>query len=313
MSDLKDDKQPELDVTLEEKDVTLDEQPELPLDTAPAETKPVEPEKPAVDPVEEMRAQLEAAQRRAADLQAERDRIASIAVQREREAAAAQGNVLLAQYNEIVGSINSARAEQARLKRELQEAFETGDAVRHADINAKLAELTVDLRDMDEGRIRIEREAERRRQTAQQPRQTPQNDPREAVRRELERLTPPSQQWVLKNLQTWMDPAKKEKIIQLDAVAKYNGIQPDTPAYFTFIEEKMGLRPPSSDARQTARPTNYAAPVSRDGGGPTRPSQVRLTAAERQMAADLGMSDVEYAKNKLEAAQQPWSVHRKGA
>jgi len=306
----------DIEVEVAPKEPDLDEQPELPLEAVSQETaKQAEPEAPAPDPVAEMKAQLEATQRRAAELQAERDRIAAFAIQREREAVTAQGNVLVAQYNEIVSSINQAKGEQARLKRELQEAFETGDGARHAEINGRLAELAVDLRDMDEGRVRIEREAERRRQTAQQPRQTqqpqPVRQPANAFEQQISHLSEPSKQWLRQHPDALTDPTKANRLSILDGAAKYQGLQPDTPAYFAFFERELGYARPS-DARPTARPTNYAAPVSRDYGNPARPSQVRLTAAERELAKDWGMSDVEYARNKIEAAQQPWSIHKKG-
>ena len=49
--------------------------------------------------------------------------------------------------------------------------------------------------------------------------------------------------------------------------------------------------------RRSAPP---AAPVSRSGNGTgSSPNVVRLTSAEREIASMMGMTDKEYAKNKV--------------
>ena len=50
----------------------------------------------------------------------------------------------------------------------------------------------------------------------------------------------------------------------------------------------------------------YSAPVSRTtpGGGYTRPGEVTLSPEERQIARASGISDLEYARNKVRLAQE---------
>jgi phage I-like protein len=49
--------------------------------------------------------------------------------------------------------------------------------------------------------------------------------------------------------------------------------------------------------------------VTRSGNGiGQRPNTVRLTAAEREIASDLGMSEQDYARNKL-ALQKEGKLH----
>jgi phage I-like protein len=62
----------------------------------------------------------------------------------------------------------------------------------------------------------------------------------------------------------------------------------------------------SSTQRRSSPP---AAPVSRSNNtSGTRPNVVRLTAAEREMADNMGMKPEEYAKNKL-ALQKEGKLH----
>jgi phage I-like protein len=88
-----------------------------------------------------------------------------------------------------------------------------------------------------------------------------------------------------------------------------DGIAPDSDEYFAFIDQRLGIRrnmdeqgtgasaeSPMSTAAAPKRAVQPSpAPVSR---GSSRPNVMRLTAAEAETAAALGMKPEEYAKNK---------------
>ena len=90
-----------------------------------------------------------------------------------------------------------------------------------------------------------------------------------------------------------------------------DGIQPDTPDYFNFLETRLNInRAPqvqeaamsaaseSTSGRRASAPP--AAPVSRSGTGTGgRPNVVTLTRAEQEAARDMGMTPKEYAQNKV--------------
>jgi len=307
MSDL--DKGTEVSVTIDDE---LDAQPELPLEAKPPEAKKVDKE-PEVektpDPVEDLKARLEAVQRQAAEAQAERDRIAAFAAQKAREALEARGNAQLSQYDMITNALGAAEREQEALERAFQEAFETGDGVKAAKIQRAQAELSVRIRDLSEGKSKIEEMAEAQRRQAAQPRQTaPQqpvrqpSDPRQQFEAAISGFSEPSKQWIRSHPDAFMDQSKWKRVVQLDAVAQYQGHKPDTPEYFAFIDREMGYSA-ASDSRQTARQTTYAAPV-RGGSVPSvsasqTPTKVRLTPEQLKTAEMLEMTPQEYAKGIL--------------
>lgn len=104
------------------------------------------------------------------------------------------------------------------------------------------------------------------------------------------------------------------------AIAK--GITPDTDSYFDFVERMLDIKADRQvDSRQSAAPVDVplpgeaplsdagtavqsrsppAAPVTRGvNGSGSRPTTVRLSAEQREVADMLGMSYTEYATNLL--------------
>jgi hypothetical protein len=299
-------------------DPPIAEQPELPLEAVekPADPQPAkepEGEKAEQDDVEKIKAQLLAVQQAAAQAQAERDRMAAYALQKEREARAAQGNAQLSQYDMITNALGAAEREQEALERAFQEAFETGDGVKAAKIQRQQTELAVRIRDLSEGKSKIEEMAEQQRRQAERPRQTPQQQPQQPVRQasdfqawlksQISHLSPPSQEWIMRHPDVMTDPSKRQKLQHIDGAARLAGLQPDTPAYFAMFEEHLGYRQTGSDRRQTASPTSFAAPVSRDAGGALRPNQIRLTAEEAELCKDNGWNPLDYYKEKVRLQQ----------
>lgn len=306
------DKGTEVSVTIDD---VLDEQPELPLEAKQPDPKPAAKEPAADDEVSDVakiKAELEAAKARAAEAEAlriERDRLAAYAAQQQREAMAARGNAQLSQYDMITSALGNAEREREVLKAAYREAFETGDGARAADVQAQLSDLAVRIRDLSEGKSKIEEMAEAQRRQAAQPRQTaPQQavrqpaDPRQQFEAAISSFSEPSKQWIRAHPDAFMDQSKWKRVVQLDAVAQYNGHKPDSPEYFAFIDREMGYAP-ASDSRQTSRQTSYAAPVRGGGsvsaGGSASPTKVRLTPEQLKTAELLEMTPQEYAKGLL--------------
>jgi len=96
-----------------------------------------------------------------------------------------------------------------------------------------------------------------------------------------------------------------KKMFRAHEDAVDDGVEPDSDAYFRYIEQRLGLgskeqddNPMSSASkpvqRQAAPPS---APVNRESS--SRSNTVRLTRAEADTAKMLGMTETEYAKHKI--------------
>lgn len=204
----------------------------------------------------------------------------------------------------VSSAIDSVTRDAEILKSNYQIAMQNQDFAGAAEIQQLMGEKSAQLLQLRNGL-----EAMNSKPKTPEPQYTP-ADPVEAF---AARLTPISANWVRNNPQFVTDPRLNRKMIRAHEDAVDDGIAPDTPAYFAAIESKLGVSKaaPSNDTgdqfaskvtqRRDAAPA--AAPVSR-GTGSNSKNTVRLTAAEREAAADMGMTPEAYAKNKIDLIKE---------
>lgn len=135
-------------------------------------------------------------------------------------------------------------------------------------------------------------------------------DPVEAL---ASQLSPRSADWVRRNPQCVTDQRMFQKMIAAHNLAIADGYTPDSDDYFGMIEDTLKINrraaveadndddPMAGAAKVTQRRSSPpAAPVSRNGNGTgSRTNSVRLTSAEKEMARDIGMTEEDYARNKI--------------
>lgn len=200
----------------------------------------------------------------------------------------------------VKNAIETVNRNNDLLKAQYRDAMATGDYDRAADIQQAMSSNAAKLLQLENGRKAMEEKPK-----AEPPRQI---DHIEAL---AEQVTPESARWLRQNKQFLGTEAAVRRMFRAHEDAIEDGIKADTPEYFGFIEERLKISKPvrvETDADPTAeaakvtqrRSAPPAAPVTRTGAAPgTRPNVVRLTAAEREMASMMGMTDKEYASNKL--------------
>jgi len=267
---------------------------EAEIEIVKAEDVPVKT-KPELPPeVRELKFQLE--QEKLARAEAEkRARMAS-----EREYVA-KNEVTDTNLSLINNAISSTQQETGYLKAGYREAMATGDYDRAAEIQQRMSDNAARLLQLENGKDALERQGRQVAPQYQQP-----MDPVEAL---AAQLSPRSANWVRANPQFATDPRLFQKMIAAHNLALADGLQPDTDDYFATVEETLRIRRPeptyedpmaqsaSVTQRRSAPP---AAPVSRGGNGTgSNPNRVTLSAAEREMAQMMGMTNQEYAQNKL--------------
>ena len=267
---------------------------EAEIEVVKAEDVPVKA-KPELPPeVRELKFQLE--QEKLARAEAEkRARMAS-----EREYVA-KNEVTDTNLSLINNAISSTQQETGYLKAGYREAMATGDYDRAAEIQQRMSDNAARLLQLENGKDALERQAKQVAPQYQQP-----MDPVEAL---AAQLSPRSAAWVRANPQFATDQRLFQKMIAAHNLALADGLQPDTDDYFATVEETLRIRRPEptyeDPMAQSATVTQKraappAAPVSRGGNGTgSNPNRVTLSAAEREMAQMMGMTNQEYAQNKL--------------
>ncbi len=209
----------------------------------------------------------------------------------------------------VTQAITQVKQTNDMLKAQYVEALTVQDFAKVADLQIEMASNAAKLQDLERGKIALEK--------APKPTPTLPDDP---VEKMAAQCTPRSAQWVRAHPEFALDPKKNRRMLAAHYDAIEDGIAPDTPEYFAAIENTLGLRAESAPTLR-AEPTTdtalsgaaapaaqsksrqiapAAAPVSRNGtGNGSSPRSVRLSSAEREMAKNMGMSDEEYARNKL--------------
>lgn len=179
------------------------------------------------------------------------------------------------------------------LRRQKKEARESGDVDAEDDIDEKLAEARFNAQQMRGYKEQLKRFKESV-QNEPKPR-----DPDEAwTMDDIKEYSPKAKEWIGQHQEYLTDRSFREKATKAHYLAGLEGIKDDTPEYFAFIEEKLGLSgegqpKPKAETKPAPRPS---APPSRGGGNGGGGRFVTLTAAQREAAEVCGMTLVEYAK-----------------
>lgn len=221
-----------------------------------------------------------------------------------------QGDVVSKQAQIVAGAIETVTLEMDRAEQRLASAQEVGDYASAAKANRDLAVAASRLTRLEEAKAAIE---------ANKGRQPPTHEGRverkpaaeqDAFEQAVSTLSPASQAWARRNPACFTDPTTYKKVLAAHYAAVADDIQPDTPAYFDMLEERVGLKQKPTERTEAATPAKirHGAPPSRDGGTGSvsrlQGNKITLTAAEREAARISGLTDQEYATQliKLERA-----------
>jgi len=269
------------------------------IEVVEVENPPKNASKEQIEPqegIQELKMKLE--QERAARIEAEKQARAA-----HNSAAEAKNEVQDTNLQLVRNAIDTVKRNNDILKYNYSEAMSVGDYTKAAEIQETMGMNSAKLMELERGRSHMENA----------PKITPQEPVRRAdpVEDLASQLSPRSADWVRRNPQCVTDPRMYQKMVAAHNIAVADGYQPDTDDYFGQIEDTLKISkrvntdydddPTSGAAKVTQRRSAPpAAPVSRGGGGTgSRPNEVRLTRDEIETARDLGMTEKEYARNKM--------------
>ena len=239
--------------------------------------------------------------------QLEREKFARIeAEKRAREhaetAAKAKNEVQDSNLHLVNNAIETVKQNTEILKSQYAEAMATSDFMRAAEIQTAMSTNSAKLLQLEQGKQALESTPK------SAPERVMPSDPVEAL---ASQLSSRSADWVRRNPQCVTDPRMYQKMIAAHNLAMADGHKADTDEYFAAIEDTLKINrrenvtrneDPTADAAKVTqrRSAPPAAPVTRSGtANGSSPNVVRLTAAEREIASMMGMTDKEYAKHKV--------------
>lgn len=196
----------------------------------------------------------------------------------------------------IEHAILTAKGELNAAKSAFKDAMASGDYDAAGEAQAAIAAAQLDTRQYELAKDEFDRQAEATK--AQPQRRAPANR-EEEIESYMNQFTPVTKAWATKHKDDlFKSPARTNEAVALHHAAVNRGIAPDTPEYFSYLERGLGIESAKAKPQRTQqekRPPMASAPVSRGGAGGGR-VEVQLTAAQRDMAARMGMTSQKYAK-----------------
>jgi len=250
----------------------------------------------------EMTRQKDAAVRQAAEKDAEVKRVAA-------ESTRHQSELEDSRLATIQNAIAATEGKKKELRARLIAAKASADFETEADLSLEVAQVTTELQRLNEGKSLLENRISDERERAKSPPPSTATDPLE---RAVENMSPRAAAWVRSHSEVVFDPVRNAELVLADKLAQRAGLDPASDAYFAHMDAQMGY----GGATHAERPAERrqappAAPVSRGGAmdAPTRPGQVSLSRAEREMADAWGWSYARYAQEKLKVAAESSTTH----
>lgn len=194
----------------------------------------------------------------------------------------------------VQASIKTLEGNGEQHKANLKSAWAAGDFDTAAEIQQAMADTAADLAQLRNGLTELTK-----------PKPPAFTDPVDALAAAIEKGgSPKAAVWIRNHPEYARDQRLNRKMVRAHEDALEDGLRVDTPEYFAFVEDRLGLRPKVeteeetlSEAAAPVRPRSPpAAPPNR--GGRPRNGVTTLTAAEREAAEISGRTLEEYAANK---------------
>lgn len=275
---------------------------ELEKKESPARVETVEAREPEPEDEGEvqLRKQLEEANRQVAETRLREQDAERRRQHAERSLHQVQQTSEQAQYDAILNAIGASQEAASSAKAEYRRAIEANEWDAATDAQERMTEAKTRLVQLEDGKAAYEMRLEQIKNQPQQQQRQP------TVTEFIERndqFMPAEKDWLKKHPEVLTDPRKYTALQHhyYDAVKHGRGSE----AYFDHLETALGYR--QSDERQPQRQqraSSVQAPPSREvpsiSGGHTSPTRITLSAAEREHAKISGVTELEYAKGKVE-------------
>ena len=210
----------------------------------------------------------------------------------------AQHHQNTAQSNQLRVIVNAMDAtEQAALnaERTLKDAMASGDYDLAAKAQRAIAAAEAQMAQLERGKTELEyhlKVAEGRVNEPQQPQFAPQQ-PQDPVEALASRLTPKSADWLRAH------PEAAHKVNKLtaahQAAVELEGIAPESPEYFAYIEKSLGMASKGRKAMASAPVSSSSSMSSTQQSGYSGGTTMRLSAAEVEQAL---LNDPELPREK---------------
>jgi len=232
-------------------------------------------------------------------------------VAQEREAQVVQSQQRVEEQEELVvgNALAAAQARANKAQQDMETAITNGDAKAQATAYRELAKAENDISIYERGQQEIE---VRKKAPKEEPKPPPQREQRRwnsvAEFIDEQNYKPETKEWLKAHQEVLGNhPGTNVRAMKhleyLIAVGVEKGMQIESAEFRDFADAEMGYKPKPEPEPTTQRAAAMSAPVSREvpsaTGTKASSTRVTLTADEKEMARLSGITDTEYAKQKL--------------
>jgi hypothetical protein len=240
---------------------------------------------------------------------AKREREARETAEREARAARAEADELRTSNTDnqkelLTNSLATAQKAQEAAKAKFKQAYESGDPDAMADAQSEIGRAAASVLNYEGAIAQFDDDAKtEKKQTV---------DIVTAIDRDPN-LQPSERTWLKDHPETLTDQRLNRKLAVAYDEALAKGHARGTEGYFKFLDEFMGYAKPAKrdadrddDTVDDGKGGDVAAPVSRDNrslGGRPQSTRITLTPTERELARSMNLTDVEYARGKVQLEQ----------
>lgn len=278
--------------------------------TTPQPDAGTDGEKTVDDELAAMREEVEAKKKEVEEEQARRRATEAELAKARQEVESTMGESVRSRELAINNFIAANEQERQTISAKIAQARAAGNVAAEMENIEKLADLRFQRRQAEQQLAAIKEAKESEAQKLAARREQLKNDP-------LSVFTPTTRTWLEAHPDAQPGARNWNKARAADILAQEEGLKPDTPQYFAFVEKQ--LYPQQQEGEGTEPPTrtrvaSNAAPPSRGNGAGQAKSdtrRVKLTDSERDLAlrlTSLGKTPEErlanYAKNKMAAIQR---------
>jgi hypothetical protein len=194
------------------------------------------------------------------------------------------------------------------LRRDFDQAFDSGDREKIFEVQQKMATLAAEKQQIERDRRSIPTKPTQQ-SGSDTPQQTSTNPPAKRA------PSPAAMEWYDRN-KTWFnkDPVMTAGAQVIDRQMVADGYAPDDPDYFDELDKRLKAEFPTKLGGRTAPARQASNPTIQNRTTPaTTPGKIRvtITQSDREMANHLGISVEDYAREKArsERAQQTTSQY----
>jgi len=187
------------------------------------------------------------------------------------------------------------------LRREFDQAFDSGDREKIFEVQQKMAALVAEKQQIERDRRSIPTKPTQQ-SGSDTPQQIQRTQPSPPARKGP---SPAAVEWYERN-KTWFnkDPVMTAGARVIDQQMVADGYQPNDPDYFEELDKRLKSEFPSKlGGRTTTRPSSANPTIQNRAAPAASPGKVRvtITQSDREMANHLGISVEDYAREKARA------------